>query len=132
VGDAVLAAQEDRLEVDVLHALPRLERRVEHRDVVGRGDARVVEEHVDAPVLRPGALVDAAHRLLVGDVDLQREGRRSDDGLRSTPTTDAPSARNSEAVLGADAARRPRDDARPSPRADPASRYPLRRRRRSS
>jgi hypothetical protein len=41
--DAVLAAQEDALEVDVLHALPRLERRFEHRRVVGRGDPGVVE-----------------------------------------------------------------------------------------
>jgi hypothetical protein len=96
VGDAVLAAQEDRLEVDVLHALPRLD------DVSSTGRrraarSRVVEEHVDAPVLATHALVDPAHRVLVGDVDLS-ERSTSGDGLRSTPTTDAPSARNSVAV----------------------------------
>ena len=45
--DAVLAAEEHALEVDVLDALPGLERGVEHRRVVGRRDPGVVEEHVD-------------------------------------------------------------------------------------
>ena len=51
VGDAVLAAQEHAAQVHLLHALPRLERRVEHRAVVAGGDAGVVEQHVDAPEL---------------------------------------------------------------------------------
>ena len=73
VRDAVLAAQEDRLEVDVLHPLPCLQRRFEHRRVVVGGDARVVEEHVDAAELVAHARVHVTHRCLVGDVDLERQ-----------------------------------------------------------
>ena len=48
VRDPVLAAEEDALRVHVLDALPRLDGRVEDGRVVGRRDAGVVVEHVDA------------------------------------------------------------------------------------
>ena len=95
VGDPVLAAQEDRLEVDVLDSLPGLDRRLEHRGVVVGRDPGVVEEHVYVPELlaRPG--VHALDLLEVGDVGLDRQvalGPRrevhSDDGgplLREQP-----------------------------------------------
>ena len=92
VRDAVLAAEEDDLQVDVLHALPGLERRVEHRGVVVGRDAGVVEQHVDAAELaRARAAYIVGDRVLVGDVDGEREIARRALG-RSTPTTVAPSA----------------------------------------
>ena len=48
VGDPVLAAEEDAARVDRLHAVPGLDRRVEHRGVVVGRDAGVVVEDVDA------------------------------------------------------------------------------------
>ena len=73
VRDAVLAAEEDRLQVDVLHPLPRLLGGVEDGGVVGGGDAGVVEQHVDRPELRAHARVQLADLVLVGDVDRERE-----------------------------------------------------------
>jgi hypothetical protein len=49
------------------------------------------------PVLATRALVDAAHRSS-SVTSTSSERSTSGDGLRSTPTTDAPSARNSAAV----------------------------------
>jgi hypothetical protein len=73
VRDPVLAAQEDGLRVDVLHALPGVERCVEHRRVVVGGDAGVVEEHVEPPVLLACARVHVADRLVVRHVGGERE-----------------------------------------------------------
>jgi hypothetical protein len=73
VRDPVLAAEEDRLQVDVLHALPRLVAGREHGGVVVGGDAGVVEQHVDVPVLRAHLRIERADRVLVGDVARQRE-----------------------------------------------------------
>ena len=73
IRDAVLAAEEDALRVDVLHSLPRLDRRVEHRAVVGRRDARVVVEHVDTAEALGGLCRHRANAILVGDVHPDRE-----------------------------------------------------------
>ena len=73
VRDPVFAAEVDALRVDVLHALPRFGIRLEDRAVVGRRDARVVVEDVDAAVTLGRCGV---HRLDAGrvrDVDLVRE-----------------------------------------------------------
>ena len=69
----MLAAQEDRLEVDALHALPGLELGVEDRGVVVGGDPGVVEEHVDAAEALAGLRVQSADGVLVGDVGDERE-----------------------------------------------------------
>jgi hypothetical protein len=72
VRDAVLAAEEDRAQVHVLHPLPRLQRGVEDGDVVVGADARVVEEDVQLP---EGLLGERDHRLAVarrGDVGGER------------------------------------------------------------
>src|SRR4051794_6130586 len=69
--DPVLAAKEDRPQVDVLHALPGIEPSLQHGVVVGRRDAGVVEEHVDAPELVLGALVHPADVVLVRHVSGQ-------------------------------------------------------------
>ena len=71
--DAVLAAEEDALGVDSLHAVPRVDARLEHGRVVARRDPGVVVEDVDAAEALGGR---SHHRLdarLVGDVDLLRE-----------------------------------------------------------
>jgi hypothetical protein len=73
VRDAVLAAEEDRLEVHVLDPLPGLERGVEHRRVVCRRDPGVVEEHVDVPELLARLCVHARHLVRVRHVGLQRQ-----------------------------------------------------------
>jgi hypothetical protein len=110
VRDAVLAAQEDRREVDLLHPPPGPERRVEHRHVIGRRDAGVVEQHVDAPVRAGGLLVGGADRVLVGDVgdDRQVDGF----GLAQVDADDRRALlAEQRRGLGADAARRAGDDA---------------------
>jgi hypothetical protein len=71
VGDAVLAAEEHRLEVHVLDPLPGLQAGVEHGHVVGRGDPGVVEQHVDPAEVLGRAPVQAGHLALVGDVGMQ-------------------------------------------------------------
>ena len=59
VRDPVLAAEEHAAQVGRLDALLRLQRRLEHRGVVGRRDAGVVEQHVDpAEPLATGAYID--------------------------------------------------------------------------
>jgi hypothetical protein len=73
VRDPVLAAEEDGVEVDPLHARPRLKGRVEDGGVVRGGYARVVEEDVDASEALLDLRVGVAHRLLVGHVEGQRE-----------------------------------------------------------
>ena len=103
VRDAVLAAEEDAAQVDVLDPLPGLERGVEHRGVVGRVDAGVVEEHVDAAHLLARLAVHVADLLLVGDVGRDRQlALRSarvevdaDDPSRPPRRTAAPSRRRS-------------------------------------
>ena len=98
------------LQVDVLHALPGLERRLEHRGVVVGGDAGVVEQHVDAAELLGDLRVHLLHRVLLGHVDGQREvaGRAVEqvdaDDLRAL-------ALERLDGRGADAAGRARDDA---------------------
>ena len=69
----MLAAQKDAREVDVLHALPRLQVGLERRAVVGRRDPRVVEQHVEAPEGVHDVVEHLDHAALVRDVDLQRE-----------------------------------------------------------
>jgi len=71
VGDAVLAAQEHAAQVDVLHALPGIERRLDHGAVLRGGDAGVVEQHVDSSELLEHARVHVGHLLLVGHVYAQ-------------------------------------------------------------
>jgi hypothetical protein len=73
VGDTEATAQVDRRQVDVLDALPRVETGREDRVVVGRGDAGVVEEDVDAPEDLVGLVVHRHDALLVGDVHLDEE-----------------------------------------------------------
>src|SRR3954454_7521337 len=75
--DPVLAAEEDRLQVDVLHALPGIEPGLQDGVVVGRRDPGVVEEHVDAPELVLRALVHPADVVLVRHVSRQRKIPRS-------------------------------------------------------
>jgi hypothetical protein len=75
--DAVLAAQEDRREVDVLHPAPGLERRVEDRGVIGRRDAGVVEQHVDVAIGVARPRVRRPDLLGVGDVGLHEQVTRS-------------------------------------------------------
>ena len=73
--DPVLAAQVDALGVDVLHLVPRLDRRIDDR-VVGLGhDAGVVVERVEAAV--------APHRLAhqVGAILLARHVGAHEDGV---------------------------------------------------
>jgi hypothetical protein len=110
MGNPVLAAEEDALEVDVLDPLPRLHRRVQHRGVVGRADPRVVEEDVDAAelVLRPG--VHVPDLVGVRDVGLDRQV-----ALRPRVEVDADDARalslEQPGGPGADPARRAGDHA---------------------
>jgi hypothetical protein len=110
VRDAVLAAEEDRGEIDLLHPPPCLEAGVQDRGVVGRGDPRVVEEHVDAPEALAHLLVHRAHRRVVGDVGGQRQVAR-----RAVAQVHARDARALAAEGldrgGADPAHRARDDA---------------------
>ena len=70
----MLAAEEDGAEVRGLDTLVGLERRVQYRGVIGRGDASVVEEDVDAAELRTHAGEKVDDLLLVGDVDLEPTG----------------------------------------------------------
>ena len=55
-------------------ALPRLDRRLEDARVVGRRDAGVVVEHVDPAEALGGGSHHRRDLLLLGDVDLEREG----------------------------------------------------------
>ena len=71
--DPVLAAQEDALRVDVLHAVPGFRLGVEDRRVVRRHDPRVVVEDVDAAVTLGGRVVHRRDRARVSDVDLLEE-----------------------------------------------------------
>ena len=105
----MLAAQEDRAQVDALHALPGLELGVEDGRVVVGGDPGVVEEHVDAAEALAGLGVQGADGALVGDV--------GDDGvvdLRRGADVDPDHPRALGAQAGArrraDAARGARDD----------------------
>ena len=68
VRDAVLAAEEDALGVDGLHAVPGVDRGVEDRGVVGGRDARVVVEDVDA--------AEALRRRVHHRLDAARRPRR--------------------------------------------------------
>ena len=72
--DPVLAAEEDALRVDVLHALPRLDLRLEDRGVVRGHDPRVVVEDVDSAVALGRRGVHGLHAVGVGDVHLLEEG----------------------------------------------------------
>jgi hypothetical protein len=106
----VLAAQEHASQVGVLHAPPGLERRVEHRRVAGRADARVVEQDVDAPELVPDPRVHPAYLVLVGDVRLDRE--LADRAGLDVHAHDASPLRGEQPRgLGPDSARRARDHA---------------------
>ena len=69
----MLAAEEDALRVDVLHALPRLDGRLEDAGVVGGRDAGVVVEDVDAAEALARRRVHRATPRLVGDVGVMRE-----------------------------------------------------------
>jgi hypothetical protein len=110
VRDAVLAAQEDRAQVDRLDALPDVELGGDHRAVVGRRDAGVVEKDVDSPVRFAGVAVHRGDLLLVGDV-----GRQCEVDLLHVLQVDADHGRallaKQPARRRADAARGARDDA---------------------
>jgi hypothetical protein len=67
---APITATNDAAQVGGLHALPGSERCVEHRRVVDRRDARIVEEDVDEAHLLARVGVGAAHGPLVGQVRL--------------------------------------------------------------
>src|SRR5205823_9528190 len=118
VRDAVLAAEEDTLRVDVLHPLPCLDARLEHGRVVGGRDAGIVVEHVDAAKALGRLGVYVRNSLLVGDVDLYRERlarterdrlfRRLGVYVRDTDTGPLPGEENRR--LAAHAAARTRDD----------------------
>ena len=76
VRDAVLAAEEDRLEVDVLHALPGLERRCRAPRRRRSGEMPALLNSTSmrrTPRARCAYML--AHRVLVGDVDGERRGR---------------------------------------------------------
>jgi hypothetical protein len=73
VRNAVPAAEEDASQVGGLYPLPRLKRRGEHRGVLARRDAGVVEQHVDAAKLLTCAPVDVRDRVLIREVGAQRE-----------------------------------------------------------
>jgi hypothetical protein len=110
VWDAVLAAQEDAAQVDLLHALPDLERGVEHRAVVGRVDAGVVEQHVDAAEAPVRLAVHGGDGLLVADIGHDRQVHAADVGQVDAHD---PSALLGEAQrdIGADPAGGAGDDA---------------------
>ena len=74
VRNAVLAAEEDSPRVHGLYAVPGLDARVQDGGVVGRRDPGVVVEHVDAAVALRRRVHHRLHALLLGDVDLLREG----------------------------------------------------------
>src|SRR5262245_47003219 len=71
--NAVLAAEEDASKIDVLNALPGIERSLERGGVVGGADPGVVEENVDAPELLPDLRVEVLDLVLVGDIRLDRQ-----------------------------------------------------------
>ena len=50
--DGVLAAEEEAAHIDRHHAVPDLDRRIDHRMVGLRHDARVVVEHIHAAIAR--------------------------------------------------------------------------------
>jgi hypothetical protein len=111
VRDAVLAAEEDRLDVDLLHAVPHVGLRLEHGRVLGRGDARVVEEHVDRVVRGAHGVEHADDGVLVCHVAAQRQVgagevvAQVDAGHRGALRLEAADG------LRADSARGARDDA---------------------
>ena len=105
VRDAELAAQEDRLEVDVLHPVPGLDRGVEDRGVVLGRDAGVVEQHVDLPELLARLRVHALDLLGVGHVGLDRRGRPTASGAQVHAHHLGPLGLEQPRRLGADAAR---------------------------
>ena len=93
-----LQHRKTRAQVHVLHALPRLQRRVEHGDVVVGRDAGVVEQHVDAARTPRGAR--AKNSITAASSATSAASARSTpskSSRRSTPTTVAPSARKSAA-----------------------------------
>ena len=70
-----MRAEEHGVQVRRQHAAPLRKRELLEGRV--RVDARVVDEHVDAPVHRDDAVDGAANRLLDGDVDRLRGGVRA-------------------------------------------------------
>ncbi len=73
-GIPCLQQRKTPLRVHGEHALPRLDRRLEDARVVGRRDACVVVEHVDSAEALGGRSHQSRDLLLLGDVDLEREG----------------------------------------------------------
>ena len=106
----MLAAEEDRLQVHVLDALPGLERGVQYRDVVVGADPGVVEEDVDPAHLLRRPRVHLADGVLVGDVGLQSQLALG--ALGQVHSHDASALLGKYASrLGPDAAGGPRDHA---------------------
>ena len=95
--DPVLAAEEDALEVGVLDALPGGQRGLQDRVVVGRGDPRIVEQHVDLAEFVANPLVERDHRLLIGEVALERQ---LSDGMLEQVDADDAGALGRESVGG--------------------------------
>jgi hypothetical protein len=69
VGDGVLAAQEHRGEVDLLHPAPHVQVGVQQGVVLGGRDARVVEGHVQAAVGLDRGVEQGDDLVLDRDVD---------------------------------------------------------------
>src|SRR4051794_38095958 len=92
--DRVLAAQENRGEVDLLDTSPRVEPRRQDRVVVGWGDARVVERDIETAEVLHREVEQASYVALrrhVGGKELTADllGRGSAGGLVDVGTHDA-------------------------------------------
>ena len=86
----MLAAEENARQVRFLDPPEGRERGLEHGGVLGRGDAGVVEQHVDATPRLTGLVQGVGDLLLVGQVGPQRDlggrlGRDVDPDHRPRP-----------------------------------------------